>query len=114
YQLLRDQHRVFPGKPILVIENGCVTVADHVTRSEYVRRHLLEVQRAAAEGIPVVAYLCWSITSNREWGLHFDHNSDFGLYHIDLDVDPALTRVPTEAAERYREIIGARSAERPL
>ena len=57
------------------------------------------------------AYLCWSITSNREWGLVFDNNSDFGLYHIDLDTDPALKRIPTPASERYRQIIAARSAE---
>ncbi|MBV8424789.1 MAG: family 1 glycosylhydrolase, partial [Candidatus Eremiobacteraeota bacterium] len=79
-------------------------------RSDYIAKHILEVQRAVAEGIPVVAYLCWSITSNREWGLQFDNNSDFGLWHIDLDNDPNLTRIPTAASERYAAIIAARSA----
>lgn len=110
HDILCEQGRVFGGKPIVVIENGCVDAADRVTRPEYIARHLLEVQRAVADGAPVVAYLCWSITSNREWGLPFDDNSDFGLYYIDLDRDPELKRVPTRASERYASIIAARSA----
>ncbi len=113
YDILREQQRDFPGKPIIVIENGCVTTADRVARYQYIKRHLESVQRAAADGIPVQAYICWSITSNREWGLPFNDASDFGLYHIDLDTDPALTRVPTAASARYKEIIAARSADVP-
>lgn len=108
--ILREQQVQFPGKPVIVIENGCVTDADNVTRPDYITRHVLEVQRAVAQGVPVVAYLCWSITSNREWGLQFDNNSDFGLFHIDLDSDPNLTRVATPASARYAQIIAARSA----
>ena len=109
YDLLREEQQRFPGKPIVVIENGCVTNADGISRAEYLSRHLREVQRAVADGVPVEAYLCWSITSNREWGLHFDDNSDFGLYHIDLDSDGELKRVRTSAADRYAEIIKAGS-----
>lgn len=109
YDILREQHEAFPGKKIIVIENGCVTSADDVTRAEYVARHLANVQRAALDGVPVVAYLCWSITSNREWGLPFNDNSDFGLYHIELDTDPHLTRVATPASERYAAMIARRS-----
>ena len=109
YDILREQQAAFPGKPVVVIENGCVTTADRIARPQYIERHLAMVQRAAADGIPVRAYVCWSITSNREWGLPFDSSSDFGLYHIDLDTDPNLTRIPTPAAERYKQIISARS-----
>jgi beta-glucosidase/6-phospho-beta-glucosidase/beta-galactosidase len=109
--IVQRQHRLFPDLPMIVVENGCVTAADGVSRADYLVKHIAEIQRAVAEGIPVVAYLCWSITSNREWGLPFDDNSDFGLYHIDLDHDPSLTRVKTPAAEMYEAIIEARSAE---
>lgn len=109
YDILCEQQQHFPGKRIVVVENGCVTSADEVTRAQYVARHLANVQRAVADGVPVDAYLCWSITSNREWGLPFDDNSDFGLYHIELDTDPNLTRQPTAASERYARIIADRT-----
>lgn len=107
---LHEHAKLFAGKPLFVIENGCVGSADRITREDYLRRHIAEVQRARHEGVPVAGYLCWSITSNREWGLAFDENSDFGLYHIDLDHDPGLTRVATPAADAYRAIVAERSA----
>jgi beta-glucosidase/6-phospho-beta-glucosidase/beta-galactosidase len=104
-RILREQAQAFPGKPIIVIENGCVTSADGFTRAKYLEAHIQQVERAVQHGVPVEAYLCWSITSNREWGLHFDDNSDFGLYHIDLDHDPDLKRIPTESSETYARVV---------
>lgn len=105
--ILREAQVQFPGKPIIVIENGCVTSADGFSRAKYLQAHVAQVERALKRGVPIVAYLCWSITSNREWGLPFDDNSDFGLYHIDLDHDPALKRHPTEASKTYAALIAA-------
>lgn len=103
--ILREQAQMFPGKPIIVIENGCVASADGFTRAKYLEAHIQQVERSVQRGVPVEAYLCWSITSNREWGLHFDDNSDFGLYHIDLDNDPDLRRIPTDSSETYARLI---------
>lgn len=103
--ILRAAAQRFPGKPIIVIENGCVTSAGGFSRAKYLEAHVNEVRRAVERGVPVEAYLCWSITSNREWGLHFDDNSDFGLYHIDLDTDPQLKRQPTESSAAYARLI---------
>ena len=110
YNLLRSESQRFPRKPLLIIENGCVTTADGVSRADYLTAHVREAQRAVAEKVPLEAYVCWSITSNREWGLVFDHNSDFGLYHIDLDHDATLTRLATDASLRYAQIIARMSA----
>ncbi len=109
-QILREAQEQFPGKPIVLIENGCVTRADGYSRADYLAKHIEHVQKALRSGVPIEAYLCWSITSNREWGLPFDDNSDFGLYHIELDRDPQLTRVPTPASQRYEEIIRGSSS----
>jgi beta-glucosidase/6-phospho-beta-glucosidase/beta-galactosidase len=76
-----------------------------VNRPEYISQHVRQVQRARHDGVNVVSYLCWSITSNREWGLRFGSGSDFGLYHIELDSDPELKRVSTPAGAAYRKII---------
>jgi beta-glucosidase/6-phospho-beta-glucosidase/beta-galactosidase/ABC-type amino acid transport substrate-binding protein len=104
-QILREAQAQFPGKPIVVIENGCVTSADGFSRAEYLSAHIAQVERALQRGAPIEAYLCWSVTSNREWGLPFNDGSDFGLYYIDLDRDANLTRTPTEASARYAKII---------
>jgi ABC-type amino acid transport substrate-binding protein len=103
--ILAETARAFPGKPIIVIENGCVGRASGMARADYLKAHVNEVRKAVARGVPVEAYLCWSITSNREWGLPFDDGSDFGLYHIDLDTDPELKRIPTDASRTYAALI---------
>ena len=103
--ILSEAAREFPGKPIIVIENGCVERVPGITRADYLKAHVAQVRKAVARGAPVEAYLCWSITSNREWGLPFDDGSDFGLYHIDLDTDPELKRVPTDSSRTYASLI---------
>lgn len=110
YRLLKFYSKMFPGRELIVIENGSVESADGVKRGSYIRRHVRQVQRARASRVPVTGYLCWSITSNREWGLPFTPHSDFGLFHVDLDGDPHLTRVPTVAGGMYKEIIAAGGA----
>ena len=109
-RLLTRYARMFPGHEIVIFENGCIESADGLKREDYLRAHLWEVQLALAARIPVKGYVCWSITSNREWGLPFGPESDFGLYHIDLDRDPELKRVPTAAAAAFRQIAMARDA----
>lgn len=109
YDMLKFHAKLFPDKEILIAENGCVDVADGVKREEYLRQHIQQVQRAYNEGVKIIGYVCWSLTSNREWGLKFNSASDFGLYHIDLDTDWELKRIPTQAAATYREIIEKRS-----
>ena len=102
---MRRYHRWFPNQEIMIIENGCVPLADGVTRQEYLRIHLEEVAKVCAEEVPVSAYLCWSLTSNREWGHAFNHKTDFGLYHVALDTDPDLKRIPSPEVDYYKQII---------
>ena len=108
--MLRRYAALFPKLPIVVVENGCVNVADGIDRATYLERHVREVEEARASGVDIAAYLVWSITSNREWGLPFSPDSDFGLYHVDLDGDPELRRKPTRAADVYRRLIASSEA----
>jgi beta-glucosidase/6-phospho-beta-glucosidase/beta-galactosidase/ABC-type amino acid transport substrate-binding protein len=103
--IIAEIERDFPGKPIIIIESGCVTHVPGFSRADYLKAHVAQVRKAVARGAAVEAYLCWSITSNREWGLPFDDGSDFGLYHIDLDTDPTLTRKPTDSSQTYAALI---------
>ena len=106
-----DLSRRFPGLPMLICENGYVENDTSMKRSEYLRQHIREVQRTVLKGANVIGYICWTITSCREWGLKFDSSNDFGLYRVDLDNDPRLTRVPTPAVSAYATIIKNGGAE---
>jgi hypothetical protein len=114
YSVLKQASIMFPGLPVVVVENGCVKEADGIDRATYLRMHLAELERAARDGVNVGGYVWWSITSNREWGRPSDAATDFGLYHIDLDGDPELKRVPTPAADAYREMITRTRSGEPL
>ena len=114
FHALRRFHRWFPDQELLVVENGCVPSAGGMSRGDYLKAHVAEVERALAKGVPVAGYNYWSITSNREWGHAFDPNTDFGLHFVDLDGDPALRRVPTADAALYRELIARAGAGQPV
>lgn len=83
--------RAFPGKGILIAENGmaqrckadnrlCGARKDRVTRSEFLTVHFAEVRRMLNEGLPILGYLHWSLTDNYEWG---SFTPRFGLFRVD-------------------------------
>ncbi len=91
--------------PVLVAENG---MAEHKreprpdgwTREAFILNHAYELQRAVADGVPVLGYFYWSLMDNYEWG---SYTPTFGLYRVDRD-DPTLRRKPTPAADVFRRI----------
>jgi len=74
-------------------------------RDRYLRKHVAEVLNAKADEADVQAYICWCITTNRELGAPANPQSDFGLFHIDLDHDPSLARTSTVSALAYKKLI---------
>ncbi|WP_448851008.1 glycoside hydrolase family 1 protein [Corynebacterium sp. 335C] len=106
YEAIRHFAEAFPGKPIYFVENGMPTVngtrADGAERGDFVRDTIFWIQRAIADGYPVIGYNHWSITDNYEWG---DYSARFGLYQVDILDDPSLTRKPTSGVDAYREVI---------
>jgi beta-glucosidase/6-phospho-beta-glucosidase/beta-galactosidase/ABC-type amino acid transport substrate-binding protein len=112
YNTLKHLDNMFRDNPlpIIIFENGSVRSADGWGRTNYLRAHLRQVQKAVQDIPNVEGYFCWSITSNREWDLPFDEASDFGLYRIELDNDPQLKRIRTGCADTYEKIIRCRKA----
>jgi beta-glucosidase len=94
--------------PVLVGENGLATF-DHGARHDrwtgprYLAAHVRALERAMAQGVPVIGYLYWTLTDNYEWGTY---HSRFGLYRVDC-LDGDFTRRPTPTVEAYRRIIAA-------
>ena len=105
YGALRYFAELFPSLPIFIIENGVAGHPNSGRRVRYLLDHVRAVQRARQDGVNVIGYLAWSLTTNREWGLPSGPRGDFGLYHVDLDGDPALTRRSTRAVATYAAIV---------
>ncbi len=89
------------GWPIIVTESG---VADRtgIVRPSFIRSHAYAIDRARAEGVPVIGYLHWSLMDNFEWSHGYEGR--FGLYTIDFAGDPALTRRPTPAVATFQAL----------
>ncbi len=98
-------------------DGRAVPRADGMDRPRYVREHLGAVVDAVAAGLPVVAYLHWSLVDNYEWG---SYEPRFGLYGLDR-ADPAHVRwLDTDAAgddaagEFARVVGGLRAGDRSV
>ncbi|WP_167479596.1 family 1 glycosylhydrolase [Nocardia arthritidis] len=107
YYALQRYSRLFPGKPLYIVENGMPTDnglprPDGYTRADHLRDIVYWIQRATADGMNVIGYNYWSITDNYEWG---SYRPRFGLYTVDVPTDSALTRRATDAVAAYSGII---------
>lgn len=82
------------GRPVLIAENGLALRRrpvdgegqhrprrDRMTRSQFLRLHVHEVEKIRADGVDLVGYLHWSLFDNYEWGTFTPR---FGLYSIDF------------------------------
>ena len=115
-----------PGLPLWVVENGMATRvrdgraeprADGMDRPRYVREHLGAVADAVAAGVPVRAYLHWSLVDNYEWGTY---EPRFGLFGLDRR-DPAQVRwldtdsAGADAAGAFSRVVaGLRAGDRSV
>ena len=95
-------------RPIVVTENGMsnidwVALDGHVhdpQRIDFMRRHLLALERAAAKGVDVRGYFHWSIMDNFEWADGFKER--FGLIYVDY---VSQKRVFKDSANWYKQVI---------
>ena len=92
-----------PGLPLWVVENGMATRVrdgrpvpreDGMDRPRYVREHLGAVADAVAAGVPVRAYLHWSLMDNYEWGTY---EPRYGLFGVDRSDPAAVHFMDTDA-----------------
>jgi beta-glucosidase len=114
-RLLGHVHREYTapaGVDLYVTENGAAyddTVSEDgsvpdVERTEFLRAHLIAVQDAIDQGVPVGGYFYWSLMDNFEWAWGYDKR--FGLVRVDYDTQE---RTLKDSAIEYRRIIADRS-----
>jgi len=93
---------------IYITENGCASPdrpnekgeIDDIGRVMFLQNHLLHLQRAAAEGIPVKGYFLWSLMDNFEW--IFGYTKRFGICYVNYET---MQRTPKLSAKFYAEVI---------
>jgi beta-glucosidase len=112
YWAVRNVCEIWNPRAVYITENGCsstdvVTASGRIEDTDrvmYLRNHLANLQRAAAEGFPVKGYFLWSLMDNFEWA--DGYSKRFGIHYVDYKT---LKRTPKLSAEWYREVI-ARNA----
>ncbi len=103
-EVLRDFHKRFPNKRLLVLENG---VADHKDqyRKWWIEETLRALDDAVREDIPIAGYLHWSLLDNFEWAVGWWPK--FGL--VEVDRENNMQRKIRPSAIYYAEEVTKRS-----
>ena len=99
--------------PIYVTENGMpnldwVDLAGKVAdpqRVDYLKRYLLQLRKAIADGSDIRGYFVWSLLDNFEWSAGYSQR--FGIVHVDFKT---LKRTIKDSAYWYREHIRTNGA----
>ena len=69
-------------------------------RIDFPRRYLLQLRRAAREGVGMLGYFHWTLMDNFEWAEGYRQR--FGLFYVDYKT---LARIPKTSAKWYSRVI---------
>jgi beta-glucosidase len=94
--------------PIIITENGMAGMdwpaldgkVHDPQRIDFLKRHLLSLEKAIDEGVDVRGYLQWSLMDNFEWAEGFRQR--FGLVYVDYATQK---RIPKDSALWYRKVV---------
>ncbi len=94
--------------PLMITENGMAAYdfrsedgrVHDPQRAAFIRTYLKQLEKAMAEGVPVIGYQYWSLLDNFEWTCGYDMR--FGLIYVDF---VTKERVPKDSAREYARII---------
>lgn len=92
--------------PLYITENGACynhepengRVKDQ-ERIDYLRKHLIQLNRALASGVNLKGYFVWSLLDNFEWAEGYSMR--FGIVHVDYNT---LERTPKDSFYWYKQI----------
>ena len=87
-ELLLRLHRDYSLPAIYITENGAAfkdELVNGVVRDEnriqYLQQHITAISKAMDQGVPVEAYMVWSLMDNFEWASGYEKR--FGIVHVD-------------------------------
>ncbi len=106
YDLLLEIKRDYNNPPIYITENGAAykdEVVDgnvnDVERIEYIKNHIIMLDKAINEGVNLKGYFVWSFMDNFEWNEGLSKR--FGLVYIDY---PTQKRIVKKSGYWYGHI----------
>jgi beta-glucosidase len=111
YWALRFTHECYGWDDLYITENGIGFMDESpnakgeildLYRREYYRAYLSEVQRAAADKVPVKGYFAWSVMDNYEWA--DGYSTRFGLCYTDYKTQK---RTPKLSMGWYQAVMQA-------
>jgi beta-glucosidase len=85
----------------MVDDEGNRRVRDPL-RMDYLRKHLVAVRDAIAQGVDVRGYMLWSLLDNLEWSLGYSKR--FGMIHVNYVTQE---RTPKDSALWYSKVIAS-------
>lgn len=91
-----------PNLRYIITENGFADAED-MLRRPYLLEHLLAVNAARKQGVPVDGYVEWTISDNWEWA--DGYCPKFGLVNVDRADN--LTRIPRPSFYLFQEVCSA-------
>lgn len=101
--------REYPVKDLFIAENGAAlndTVTngeiDDPVRVQYLQSHMHAVAQALQQGVPLSAYIAWSLLDNFEWGKGYTQR--FGICHVDYATQK---RTPKASALWLKDFIAS-------
>jgi beta-glucosidase len=108
YWAPRHVASIWKVKTIYITENGCSAAdvpdrdgnIDDTDRVMFLRNYLMQLQRAASEGVPVRGYFLWTLMDNFEWADGYSNR--FGLHYVDFATQ---RRTPKLSAAFYKEVM---------
>lgn len=108
YDVLKRLKKEYGNPVVYITENGAsfndrMTVKGEVKdeeRVDYLRQHLIEVNRAIISGVKVCGYFVWSLMDNFEWS--FGYSERFGIVHVNYET---MERTWKRSAYWYRDVI---------
>ena len=89
------------GKPVMVTENG-IDASDDTLRARFIPEAVASIERARADGVPVLGYIHWSLLDNFEW--LSGYGPQFGIVAVDR---ASFKRTPKPSARLLGSIARA-------
>jgi galactolipid galactosyltransferase len=107
YVLLKRIHQKYKGLDIIISENGVADETDLI-RLPYLYEHLAVISNLIQEGVPIKAYIHWTLSDNLEWT--DGYGPKFGL--VEVLRDQNFKRKPRKSFWVYKDIIQNRVIEK--